>query len=61
MLKIVKGKGMPISKSFITIKLHNDSEWIKAKVLSFHPKRSGRNKDWLNVYVSGEEKPQTID
>ena len=52
---------MPKPNSFIKIKLDNDSEWVKAKVLSFQPKRTGRNKDWLNVHVVGDEKPQCID
>ena len=52
---------MPKLNSFINIKLYNDSEWVKAKVLSFQPKRIGRNKDWLNVHVAGDKKPQSID
>ena len=52
---------MPKPNSFIKIKLDNDSEWVKARVLSFQPKRTGRNKDWLNVHVVRDEKPQSID
>ena len=62
MLKQVKKtKGTTKLNLFIKIKLDNDSEWITVKVLSFQPKRIGRNKKWLNVHVIEEERPQSID
>ena len=59
--QVQKSGKMPKPNSFIKIKLDNDSEWVKAKVLSFQPKPTGRNKDWLNIHVAEDEKPQSID
>ena len=59
--QVQKSGWMPEPNLFIKIKLDNDNELVKTKVLSFWPKRTGRNKDWLNVHVVEDEKPQSIN
>ena len=59
--QVQKSGRMPKPNSIIKIRLDNDSVWVKAKVLSFQPKRTRGNKDWLNIHVVGDEKPQSID
>ena len=43
---------MPKLKSHIKFKLQ-DKDWQNAKILSKQPKRTGVNKDWMNIHVDG--------
>ena len=36
-------------------------EWKKAAVLSLQPKRTGTNKNWVNVDIDGEEEARSVD
>jgi hypothetical protein len=48
----------PKNQTFI--KFQENNRWKEAFVLSSQPKRRGVNKDWLNIHVTGEEKPRSI-
>ena len=38
-----------------------DGNSVQAKVLSLQPKRNGKNGNWLNVHVSGEDTPTSVN
>ena len=48
----------PKNKSYIMYE--EDGTWKEAFVLSYQPKRNGKNKEWLNIHVTGEEVPRSI-
>ena len=48
----------PKNKSYI--EYEEDGIWKEAFVLSSQPKRNGKNKEWLNIHVTGKEEPRSI-
>ena len=50
----------PKRNTFVKYKL-GESDWKKAKVLSLQPKQSGKYKNWINVHVSDEEEPISVN
>ena len=58
--KMFDASVMPKLKSHIKFKLQ-DKDWQNAKMLSKQPKRTGVNKDWMNIHVDGEESPTSIN
>ena len=55
-----KSKDRPRIKSYIRYTIKNE-QYKKAKVLSRQPKRGGKNMNWLNIIVDGEEKPSSVN
>ena len=51
----------PKPNMYIKVRLIGQNEWMKARVLSKQPKRTGKNKDWLNILLEGDEKPSSVD
>ena len=51
----------PKPNMYIKVRLIGQNEWMKARVLSKQPKRTGKNKDWLNILQEGDEKPSSVD
>ena len=39
----------PKPNMYIKFRLIGQNEWMKARVLSKQPKRTGKNKDWFNI------------
>ena len=50
----------PKRNSFVRYKL-GDSVWKNAKVLSVQPKQTGKCRNWINVHVTGEEEPISVN
>ena len=50
----------PKPNMYAKFKLIGQSEWMKARVLSKQPKRTGKNKDWFNILQEGSEKPSSV-
>ena len=50
----------PKKNTFVRYKLE-ESDWKHAKVLSKQPRREGRNKSWINVHVTGEDEPCSVN
>ena len=51
---------MPMAKSYVKFRLQ-DGAWQNAKILSRQPKRTGINKDWMNVHIEGEDDPCSVN
>ena len=55
----VMNKVRPKPKTHIKYNLGDES--FKGRVLSSQPKRTGTNKNWVNIHVYGEDHPSSID
>ena len=58
--RLKKSDQKPNTKSTVQYALKN-GEITKSHVLSRQPKKDGKNKDWINVQVIGEEKPSSVN
>ena len=47
-------------KNFVKYKYKLNDEWFQAKVLSMQQKKSGPNRNWINVHVE-EDKPISVN
>ena len=43
------------------VEYDTDGKSVRAKVLSVQPKRQGKNGNWVNIHVTGEEKSCSIN
>jgi len=49
----------PKQKSYVSIKM--DDQWFDALVMSYQPKKTGVNRDWMNVHAFGDAEPRSIN
>lgn len=54
------GDRKPNMKSFISVK-EFDQEWYDAEVIATQPKRSGTNKDWVNLHIFGKKEACSLN
>ena len=47
--------------SFVKFQSVEGSEWQHAKILSIQQKENGKYGKWVNVHLTGEEEPRSID
>ena len=50
----------PKPKSYVSIKMYNQN-WFDASVLSYQPKKNSAYNYWLNIQMSGEDSPKSIN
>ena len=50
---------LPKGKSYIKYNLRG--KWYRARVLSSQPKRTGQNKDWVNLLVDGNRETTSVN
>ena len=51
----------PQRNSCVKFQSVEGSEWQHAKILSVQPMQTGKYGKWVNVHVTGEEEPRSID
>ena len=57
--RLLESDKLPKPKSHVQLKLSDDTTMF-VKVLSFQPKRQGKDGDWLNVHIQGNAVPSGV-